>query len=112
MRLKRWYTARCDGDWEHQYGIRIETLDNPGWLVKIELTGTALEDLPFAVVADGVNAGGEPEGSRWVHCSVRNRVWHGAGDETQLAQLLELFLDWAGERAKPGDVRVRDMGRG
>jgi hypothetical protein len=29
--LQRWYTAQCDGGWEHHYGITIGTLDNPGW---------------------------------------------------------------------------------
>ncbi|UCH44768.1 MAG: hypothetical protein JSV11_10785 [Nitrospiraceae bacterium] len=38
-RLNRWYINQCNGDWEHQYGIVIETLDNPGWRVKIDLTG-------------------------------------------------------------------------
>ncbi|WP_203237204.1 Imm53 family immunity protein [Streptomyces gilvosporeus] len=31
--LTAWYTSQCDGGWEHEYGIRIETLDNPGWSV-------------------------------------------------------------------------------
>ncbi len=33
-RLQRWYSAQCDGDWEHGLGVRIETLDNPGWMVQ------------------------------------------------------------------------------
>jgi hypothetical protein len=28
--LEAWYASRCDGEWEHGYGISIETLDNPG----------------------------------------------------------------------------------
>jgi hypothetical protein len=23
--LERWYVSPCDGDWEHSYGIRIDT---------------------------------------------------------------------------------------
>lgn len=38
--LQAWHAMRCDGDWEHGYGVRIETLDNPGWSVRIELAGT------------------------------------------------------------------------
>jgi hypothetical protein len=34
--------SNCDGDWEHGYGVSIETLDNPGWMVRLELTGTPL----------------------------------------------------------------------
>lgn len=29
--LQKWYKSQCDGDWEHEYGIKIETVDNPGW---------------------------------------------------------------------------------
>lgn len=36
-RLERWYAAQCNGDWEHTYGITIETLDNPGWTFKWSL---------------------------------------------------------------------------
>ncbi|CCG02036.1 immunity 53 family protein [Blastococcus saxobsidens] len=38
--LQGWYATQCDGDWEHGYGVRIETLDNPGWRVRIDLAGT------------------------------------------------------------------------
>lgn len=31
--LSNWHKLNCNGDWEHTYGIKIETLDNPGWLV-------------------------------------------------------------------------------
>lgn len=34
--LVRWHTEKCDGDWEHQGGIAIGTLDNPGWSITIE----------------------------------------------------------------------------
>lgn len=95
LRLQQWYAAQCDGDWEHQYGVRIDTLDNPGWQVKIDLTGTELAGKPFVELAEGVGEGGHPEKSRWVHCSVRDGAWQGAGDETQLARLLGVFLDWA-----------------
>lgn len=26
--LQMWYVAQCDDEWEHAYGIKIETLDN------------------------------------------------------------------------------------
>jgi hypothetical protein len=30
--LQAWYAEQCDGDWEHQFGVSVETLDNPGWV--------------------------------------------------------------------------------
>ncbi|WP_167932219.1 immunity 53 family protein [Streptomyces spiramenti] len=40
--IQQWYAAACDGDWEHSYGIRIETTDNPGWIISVDLARTAL----------------------------------------------------------------------
>ncbi len=41
-RLEQWFRSMCNGDWEHTYGIKILTLDNPGWIVAIELRDTPL----------------------------------------------------------------------
>ncbi|MFD5854011.1 Imm53 family immunity protein [Cytobacillus pseudoceanisediminis] len=45
--IQQWYVAHCDGDWEHEYGIAIETLDNPGRSVKISVDNTDLKDKPL-----------------------------------------------------------------
>ncbi|MGV9215016.1 immunity 53 family protein [Micromonospora sp. RB23] len=45
--LQAWYATQCDGEWEHEYGIRIETLDNPGWSVRIDLGDTALSGMAY-----------------------------------------------------------------
>jgi len=103
-RLQTWYAAQCDGNWEHQEGIRIETLDNPGWRVTINLTGTALEGRPFTEVAVGVGADAHPASPRWMHCWSEDGLWQAATDERQLAHVLELFLDWAGVSAATGAI--------
>ncbi|BFV59917.1 hypothetical protein KCMC57_up50210 [Kitasatospora sp. CMC57] len=59
--LTAWYTAQCDGDWEHEYGIRIETLDNPGWSVEVDLEGTGLDGvLPDRIETDEGAPGSMP----------------------------------------------------
>ncbi|RRJ95187.1 hypothetical protein Ga0100231_013590 [Opitutaceae bacterium TAV4] len=40
QRLSEWYASQCDGDWEHSYGFKISTLDNPGVAIEIDLFGT------------------------------------------------------------------------
>jgi hypothetical protein len=42
--------SHCDDDWEHDHGVTIETVDNPGWIVRIDLEGTELATRPFAPV--------------------------------------------------------------
>ena len=45
--LQAWYIAQCDGAWEHTYGIKIETLDNPGWMLRVDLVETELAGRAF-----------------------------------------------------------------
>lgn len=94
-RLQRWYVAQCDGTWEHHHGISITSCDNPGWWVKISLTGTPLRGTPFAAIADGVDARRNPTGASWLSCRIEDDVWHGAGDAEKLEIIVETFLSWA-----------------
>ena len=83
------------GEREHQHGIKIESCDNPGWWVKIDLAGTKLETRDFTPVLENADAADFQLGPRWICCRVGDVIWHGAGDETRLPQILELFLNWA-----------------
>ena len=93
--LQNWYFQHCDGDWEHNYGIKIDTLDNPGWLVEIDLTDTDLEFEPFEKV--------EVEYSEqdWIHCRVQDGVFRGAGGPNNLQDILEIFYKWASRLESP-----------
>ncbi len=50
--LRKWYESQCNEDWEHQYGVTIGTLDNPGWTVTIDLVNTDLEGREFEEAKD------------------------------------------------------------
>ncbi len=64
-RLHSWYANQCDGDWEHEFGVRIDTLDNPGWIVSIDVKGTSVEAKVFPPVA--VPADSNPSSSsEWI----------------------------------------------
>ena len=93
--LQRWFATHCNGDWEHRRGISIETTDNPGWWVKIDLHDTELADKSFTTVAENVDPNGVQLGPRWLMCRLQNGHWHGAGDELRLEQILSIFLCWA-----------------
>lgn len=101
--LQRWVAAHCDGDREHRHGVTIETLDNPGWRVRIDLAETALPDVPFEPIREGLVYVPQPRASTpyvpdaevWIHCTVRDGRFEGAGDLSQLARILRVFLDWA-----------------
>jgi|SRR3954454_2812140 hypothetical protein len=87
--LQDWYANQCDGAWEHTYGITIGTLDNPGWLVKIDLAKTILSNSAVALRSQ------ETSPSDWLRCSVTDNVFTGAGDPSKLETILRIFLDWS-----------------
>jgi len=91
-RLCSWYSAQCDGDWEHTYGIKLETLDNPGWTLEIDLSDTELEEKPFA----SVHRGDSEEDVSWLHCEVVRGKFEASGGAPDLPEILEAFLQWAG----------------
>jgi Immunity protein 53 len=76
-RLSEWYRAQCNDVWEHSYGVSIGTLDNPGWLVKIDIVGTNLEGRTFIAEERG-----DPE------------QFVAAGGAGNLTELLDVFLTW------------------
>jgi len=88
-RLERWYRSMCNGDWEHTYGITLETVDNPGWMFTVELTDTPLENKPFETIATRV------DDTDWLHCAVKDRQFRGSGGIGNLERIIEIFLDWA-----------------
>ncbi len=51
QQLNQWWQAQCDGDWEHEFGVSIGTLDNPGWIVKIDIMYTHMQDWRFEPVS-------------------------------------------------------------
>jgi len=89
IEIQTWYAAHCNGEWEHTYGIKIDSLDNPGWWVKIDLTGTELAEAAFAPRTEQVSE------TNWLNCKIANRIFEGAGDASKLESILGIFLDWA-----------------
>ncbi len=89
MWLQGWYTSMCDGDWEHAFGVKIETLDNPGWSVAIDVNGTNLYDRPFERVQV------ERDEHDWVFAWVEDWKFNIACGPTSLSEALWIFRKWA-----------------
>ena len=87
--IQNWYASNCDGDWEHQFGVVIETLDNPGWRVTIDLDDTNLEGKEFQPIEDHQSE------ESWVDCRVEDNKFLGACDPDRLEEILSVFLGWA-----------------
>jgi hypothetical protein len=91
-RLQQWYKAQCDGEWEHSYGVSIGTLDNPGWSLEIDLTDTPLQNKSFTAVKRAYQ-----DETDWITCFLRDGKFQAACGPEKLEEMLEIFLDWAGD---------------
>lgn len=84
--LQNWYSSHCDGNWEHENQIKIETLDNPGWNIEIDIKETNLsfvEDIPWELFEKAEND--------WYGKAVKNGKYIASGDSNKLIFLLEEF---------------------
>jgi hypothetical protein len=86
--LERWYSYQCDGDWEHQYGVHIGTLDNPGWTLKIDLCGTDAEGCTL----DRVKI--ERAEGNWIHYWVEKNQFQARMGPQNLTEGIETFFEW------------------
>ena len=95
--LQQWYRDQCNLTWEHEYGITIKTLDNPGWSVTIDLDGVLYNQ-------DFITIDIKESGDDWLHCSIgldaewlkkgrEVKQFVGAGSLNQLERIIEVFRD-------------------
>lgn len=96
--LEAWYARPCDGHWEHRFGVTIETLDNPGWAVRIDLAETTLAGRPF----ETVRIDRTPD--NWLRCAVEADVFIGHGVPGNLHEILDAFARWAEVEPRRGQV--------
>ena len=89
--LMRWYQSQCDGDWEHQHGVRMGTIDNPGWRLDVDL-------------ADTHHAGRtmrpkllERAEDDWVFVEVADDVFRARGGPGNLSELIKEFATFVGK---------------
>lgn len=85
--LQNWYNEQCDGEWEHSNVIKIESIDNPGWSVKIDFNYTDIltSDIPWKLFEKSENS--------WVGYSIENNVFKGAGSSLTLSLQISLFKE-------------------
>jgi hypothetical protein len=85
-RIQNWYKTNCNNDWEHTFGFSIQTIDNPGWIVKIDLSDTPLENLQFEMKIDNGRFD-------WILIKTEDNIFEAACDPSKLNEVLRMFLD-------------------
>ncbi len=93
QRLQEWYVFHCDGAWEHNSVVRIETMDNPGWYLEVDIYETELADKAFEAEKASSDDG------RWHECYIKGGKFIVYGGQFQLEELINIFLNWAGKHS-------------
>jgi hypothetical protein len=86
--LERWYASQCNGNWEHSYGVHIDTLDNPGWSIKIDLRGTRKQD--YVLERKRI----ERTENDWIQYWIDKQQFRIACRPLNLSEATEIFVRW------------------
>ena len=87
--LTKWFDAHCNGEWEHDLGVRIESLDNPGWALDVRIEDTNLE----GAVSDWQRD--EKSEHAWLHWRSTGLMFEARCGPRDLARALAAFEDFA-----------------
>lgn len=85
--IEDWFKNQCDGNWEHSNRILIESLDNPGWSIQIDLADTLVSELNIEYNLFETND------NDWYGFSVKDSLFHAIGDPYKLEFLLRKFKE-------------------
>src|SRR5687768_11597382 len=99
--LAAWFQRESSEAWLREHGVRLDSTENPGWWLRVDLAGTSLESRahdgvlfyegePARDEAGQVVVVGKPGhsytrcGASWFVCGIDERVFHAAGDAARL----------------------------
>ncbi len=88
IKLQAWYARQCDGDWEHEYGIKIDTIDHLGWSLQVDLISTSLEGKLFKKIQRDLTE------NNWIRCWISDNKFQADGGPSNLSDLIQSFIDW------------------
>jgi len=95
--LQKWYRSQCNGDWEHSWRVKIDTLDNPGWQLTINLADTNLAEKKFVSHEYGIGKQSISESEEWITCKVEDQQFKAFGGPFKLEEMITVFLKWKDE---------------
>ena len=97
--LETWFAANCNGEWEHTYGVKIDTIDNPGWEVEVDL-----EKTPWAHLKVPRRQENRSDDD-WIDIRVLDARFVAFGGPRNLEELIVQFLNIVGNHESRGTMR-------
>ncbi|MGA8108700.1 MAG: tRNA adenosine(34) deaminase TadA [Acidobacteriaceae bacterium] len=98
--LESWYQNQCDGAWEHNHGIQLESLPRQGWRLTIRLEGTSAEN------TSSQRLNFDSSGGEWIDCTISPERFEGAGDPRRLEQIIGVFRRWVEAPEEPASPQA------
>lgn len=88
-KIQKWYHSNCDQEWEHICGISLETVDNPGWKITVDLDETIHVAFKFLEFEYGDQSCGD-----WVVIRKIDTKLIGTCGPLNLATMLSVIAEW------------------
>ena len=90
--MENWFADQCNGVWEKKFSIKIDTIDNPGWSLRIDLDETSLKNEKFEEVRKDINE------NKWILCWVEKYQFQGGGGPLNLLDIFAIFFAWINKK--------------
>jgi hypothetical protein len=92
--LQNWFFQNCDGKWEKEQRLLIETIDNPGWLLTLQLKNSindnkAIEELSI-----------ERTEQNWCQSHIKKNEFVAVGGPFNLTEILYYFRNFIEDNVK------------
>lgn len=97
--LQDWFAQHCDGDWEHDLGVSIATLDNPGWLLRVRIEDTEIEGIEAPWTSSEES---EHEWLTWRSTGLAFEAYGGSRDLLRLVAAFQAFATQHGQAVDEG----------
>jgi Immunity protein 53 len=81
-----WYKSNCNDSWEHQFGVTIESLDNPGWTLRVDIEDTKFSTREFGALK--ISRSGDDR----LDCRIESGQFVAFGGVGNLTEIIEVFL--------------------
>lgn len=101
-KVVQWFRLQCDGDWEHQNGLSIESF-NGGWRVVIDVAETELEEAECS----SCQVSGSDE--KRLEASIANQRFTAQCGLDSLVEVLALFVACARRASEPYARQIADF---
>ncbi|WP_449386945.1 Imm53 family immunity protein [Chryseobacterium lineare] len=84
--LQKWFKEQTDGNWEHEVIIKIESIDNPGWSIEIDLMKSDIIPIEWRLF--------EISDDNWLGYKFEDNIFYIAGDASKLDLSIRVFQEF------------------